>query len=78
MKLYDYKNQLVRFFSEFNQVSIPFAEIKGKLSAAGIVAKDREGKEDLFDTMQRNSDQLKEAITKLNAMLEEDDGQLPF
>ena len=66
MKLYDYKNQLARFFNEFNKVNIPFAAIKEKLSAAGIVVKDSEGKEDLFDTMQRNSDQLKEAITKLN------------
>ena len=73
MKLYDYKNQLSRFFNEFNKVNIPFAEIKGKLSAAGIVAKDSEGKGDLFDTIQGNSDQLKEAITKLNAMLEEDE-----
>lgn len=73
MKLYDYKNQLSRFFNEFNKVNIPFAAIKEKLSAAGIVVKDSEEKGDLFDTIQRNSEQLKEAITKLNAMLEEDE-----
>ena len=73
MKLYTYKNQLVKFFNEFNKVNISFTEIKAKLSTAGIEVKDSEEKGALFDTMQRNSDQLKDAIATLDSLLKEDE-----